>query len=177
MDSYWMNAVRHQFGAAIDMLEEALIACPDDLWSTCLWNDPLMPPEFSEFWYVAFHTIFWLDLYLSGEVEGFEPPFPFTLDELIPEGKLPERSYTRAELIEYLAYCRIKCYSIIELLTNEKAERGCYFPWRKNSISFAELILDNMRHVQEHGAQLNMILGQKIGVSANWFSQGKDVNK
>jgi hypothetical protein len=33
--------------------------------------------------------------------------------------------------------------------------------------------LDNMRHVQEHVAQLNMILGQKIGWSPRWITLAK----
>jgi hypothetical protein len=30
-----------------------------------------------------------------------------------------------------------------------------------------------MRHVQEHAAQLNLILGQKIGWSPRWVAQAK----
>ena len=59
-----------QFGAAIDMLENAILACPDDLW-----NDRSRQPEF---WYLTYHTLFWLDLYLSGSIDGFRPPSPFT---------------------------------------------------------------------------------------------------
>jgi hypothetical protein len=47
----------HQFGAAIDMLENAVIACPDDVWGNRI--------EHSEFWYITFHALFYLDLYLS----------------------------------------------------------------------------------------------------------------
>ncbi len=68
-----------------------------------MWNDPAFPPGFSEFWYVAYHCLFWTDLYLSGAVEGFTPPAPFTLDELDPAGVLPDRQYTREELLAYLA--------------------------------------------------------------------------
>jgi len=42
-----------------------------------------------EVWYLAFHTLFWLDLYLSGPAEGFAPPAPFTRVELDPAGILP----------------------------------------------------------------------------------------
>ena len=70
----WRAVLWQQFGAAIDMLENALVACPDELWS-----DRSQRPEF---WYVVYHTLFFLDLYQSGSVEGFTPPAPFTLDEL-----------------------------------------------------------------------------------------------
>jgi hypothetical protein len=56
-------------------------------------------------------------------------------------------------------------------LTDEKAHRLCLFPWKKTGLSYAELLVDNMRHVQEHGAQLNMFLGQQAGVSTRWLAQ------
>ncbi|HCI80283.1 MAG TPA: DinB family protein, partial [Ktedonobacter sp.] len=32
MDFLWKTALWQQFGATIDMLENALLACPDTLW-------------------------------------------------------------------------------------------------------------------------------------------------
>ncbi len=41
-------------------------------------------------------------------------------------------------------------------------------------MSFLELLLYNMRHVQEHAAQLNMFLGQNaIDVASDWVSRVK----
>lgn len=37
----WTDAVSRQFGAAIEMLENAVEACPEDLW-----NDRSREPEF-----------------------------------------------------------------------------------------------------------------------------------
>ena len=85
MDANWKTSLWQQFGAAIDMLENAVRACPDELWRVRLWDDAELP-ESAEFWYIVYHTLFWLDLYLSGAVEGFAPPAPFNLDELDPAG-------------------------------------------------------------------------------------------
>ena len=41
MDTAWKAALWQQFGAAIDMLENALRACPNDLW-----DDRSRRPEF-----------------------------------------------------------------------------------------------------------------------------------
>ena len=172
MDTLWRTSVWQQFGATIDMFDNALRACPDELWSAYLWSGPAQQPGLSEFWYVAYHTLFWLDLYLSGAVEGFAPPAPFTLDELDPAGLLPERQYTKDELRTYLAHGRAKCRATIEALTDEQARRRCRFSW--GEMSFAELLLYNMRHVQEHGAQLSLILGQKLGSDAGWVAQAKN---
>lgn len=172
MDEPFKTAIWRQFGSAIDMLENALRACPDELWKARISKDSSLPPEFSEFWYVAYHTLFWLDLYLSGSVRGFAPPSPFTLAELDPAGVLPERIYSRAELLTYLEHGRRKCRSAIDTLTDDRARQPCRFTW--GEVSFLELLLYNMRHVQEHAAQLNLVLGQQIGFAAPWAARPKD---
>jgi hypothetical protein len=77
-DPLWRTALWRQFGAAIDMLENALLACPSTHWNGLLWSDH-SDPEFAAFWSITYHTLFWLDVYLTGSREGFAPPAPFTL--------------------------------------------------------------------------------------------------
>lgn len=170
MDTTWRTVLWQQFGAAIDMLENAVRACPDELWRVRLWGDH-SERESSEFWYVVYHTLFWLDLYLSDSVEGFTPPAPFTLEEMDPAGLLPERVYTKDELLTYLGHGRKKCRTTIEALTDEKARQRCGFEWV--DVRIAELFLYNMRHVQHHAAQLNLILRQTIGSAPRWVAKTK----
>lgn len=165
MNINWRESTWQQFGAAIDMLENALRACPDELWRGRLWPDSSARPEY---WYVVYHTLFWLDLYLTGSEEGFVPPPPFTLIEQDEHGPFPERPYTKEELQDYLAGCRQRCQHTIETLTDEAAERPCAFPW--GELSFAELLLYNMRHVQEHTAQLSLYLGQQGVEAPDWVA-------
>jgi hypothetical protein len=172
MDSYWSSAIWKQFGAAIDMLEGALRACPDKLWNARLWSNSSREPE-GEFWYVLFDVLFYLDFYLSGKEEGFVLQAPFKFVGAEPE-QHPERMYTKDELLAYLAQGRAKCKSTLLSLTDEQARQPCGFYWLK--LSIGELHLYNMRHVQEHGAQLNMFLGQQIGFSADWVSQAQTMN-
>ena len=160
MDAVWKAILWQQFGASIDMLENALLACADDIWSD--------RSEQPEYWYTVYHTLFFLDLYLSSSIDGFMPPAPFTLDELDPAGIMPERVFEKDELQAYLRHCREKCQMTIETLTNERARQNCDFSWVK--MSFAELMLDNMRHVQHHAAQLNLILRQKTDSAPRWVS-------
>ena len=180
METLWSTTLWLQFGAAIDMLENALVACPDSLWRQRLWRDPSdhpLPPEFAEFWYVAYHALFWLDLYLSGSrEEEFTPPAPFTLAELDPAGVLPERPYTMAELRTYLAYARQKGHTTLATLTDEQARQPVEYPWAKEkAVSYLELQLYNMRHVQEHAAQLSLFLGQNaVPVVTSWVARAKE---
>jgi hypothetical protein len=159
MDSILKTSIWQQFGAAIDYLAETMSACPDELWRAALWDTQDKRPEFSQFWYVTYHTLFWLDLYLTGAEEGFVPPPPFTLIEQDDYGPLPERTYTKAELQAYLKDCRQKCKATIEALTDATAQRHCQFGW--GECSFLELLIYNLRHVHGHASQLNMLLGQK----------------
>jgi hypothetical protein len=163
MDSFLKPIIRQQFGASIEMLENALVACPDELW-----GDPSQQPGY---WYLVYHTLFWLDLYLSGAVEGFMPPAPFTLDELDPAGLMPDRVYAKDELQTYLWHCRRKCRAAIERLTDEKANELSVFGW--GEVSFAELLLYNMRHVQHHAAQLNLILRRKTDSAPGWVAKAE----
>ena len=173
MDTIWKEVMWSQFAATIDMLGEAIQACPAELWDAPLWQDPIMGSKFSQFWYVAYHTLFWLDLYLTGSQDGFLPPAPFDTNELDPQGVLPNGMFTRDELQSYLDHCHKKCKQTVEQLTDGKIRQLCYFSWRKEGLSFAELLVDNMRHVQEHGAQLNMFLGQQVNKTAHWLAGPK----
>lgn len=149
-----------QFAVPIDALGVALRCCPDSLWETQLWDDEpdqWVAAGFSAFWYLGYHTLFWLDLYLTGAEEGFVPPAPFDLVEMEANETLP-RTYTRAELLAYLDICRERCREAIAGMSAEQAHRTCRFPW--GDVTYAELMLYTLRHVQEHAAQLHLFLGQ-----------------
>jgi uncharacterized damage-inducible protein DinB len=166
VETIWKTIIWQQFGAAIDMLENAMLACPDELWRD--------RSRFPEFWYVAYHTLFWLDFYLSDSFEEFAPPEPFTLDEMDPAGLLPERPYTKDELQTYLEHGRKKCRATIEALTEEKAGKRCRFSW--GEVGGAELLLYNMRHVQHHAGQLNLILRQTVDSAPRWVAKAKSIH-
>ena len=181
MEASWNAALWRQFGAAIDMLENALVACPASLWTEQLWSIPPsseFPPQFAEFWYVTFHALVWLDLYLSGvPEEAFAPPPPFAQGELDSEETVPERPYTREELRAYLRSTRQKCHHTLVALTDEQARQPVEYPWSEGQpVSFLELQLYNLRHVQEHAAQLSLVLGQHSIPAADfdWVARAND---
>lgn len=165
MDTTLKNLVWQQYGAAIDMLDDAISACPDRLWTAVVYDDP-DDSQYGQFWFVAYHTLFWLDLFLTGSREGFEPPAPF-----IP-GRLPEKPYSKEEVGSYLKQCRQKSHEVLTTLTDEKAYQICIFDWMQPS--FLELQLYCMRHIQEHGAQLNLLLGQNDVVGPDWVAQARN---
>lgn len=161
MDATLKEMLWQQFGASIEMLENSMRSCPEELW-----QERSLEPEF---WYLVFHTLFFLDFYLSDSPEQFKPPAPFTLDELDPRGVMPERVYTKEELQNYLEHGRLKCRALIQSLTEEKALASRTFYSFTGTL--LELLLYNMRHVQHHTAQLNLILRQQTRSAPRWVSR------
>ena len=154
------TAIWHQFGASLDMLENAISMCHDEHWDTEM-----------NFWYNAYHCIFWTDYYLTTEPNKFMPPAPFTFSEFDPNGKKPDRTYSRTELISYLDHCRQKATLLISTLTDEKLNERWINDYKNYSLF--EILLYNLRHIQHHAAQLNLMLRQTVDKTPNWVSQAK----
>ena len=130
-----------------------------------MWPDE-EDARYGHFWFIAYHTLFWLDLYLTGSSDGFLPPAPFI------RGALPDQPYTQDQVRAYLAHCREKCRATIEDLTAERAQQRCPFRWMEPT--FLELQLYCMRHVMEHAGQLGYFLGQQGVAGIDWVSQARD---
>lgn len=149
-----------QFGASIDMLENALKMCPAEQWDTG-----------NKFWYVAYHCLFYLDYYLTLNPKQFSPTPPFTLSEFDPKGAMPDEVYSKDELLDYLEASRKKCYELIASMTEDIADQRWVNDYKNYSVF--EMLLYNMRHVQHHAAQLNLLLRQTIEDAPKWVSQAR----
>ena len=153
-----------QFGAAVDMLENAITACPNELWNTE-----------SKFWYTGYHTLYWLDYYLSADTpmeKDFVPPPPFTKSEF-EENVMPERVYEKAELLSYCQFSRRKLQELLTRLTAEELQTKRFVSEWKNYTIF-EMLLYNMRHVQHHTAQLNLLLRQGGSDVPGWVGRVRE---
>ena len=157
--------VAAQFGASIDMLENAIDFCPPEMWYQ---NKGLC-----DFWYIAYHTLFWLDFYLTESPEKFTPFKNFGSTELDPEGILPDKVFTNEELKDYIDHCRNKYKTTTENLNENSLNTDYEFGTLK--LNFLELILYNMRHVQHHTAQLNLILRQQIDSAPKWVRRSDKI--
>lgn len=162
MDNHLQEDLWSQFGASINMLENAIKFCPPEHWNTD-----------RNFWYNAYHCLFFLDYYLTMQPAQFCPPAPFSFSEF--EDKMPDRVYQKEELLTYLQSCREKCRNLI----GEQTAAFFSNRWINQSgtmnYSVFEILLYNMRHVQHHAAQLNLILRQEINDAPDWVSRVKRV--
>ena len=157
-----------QFGASIDMLDNAIRVYPEAQWQ-------VHPRIF----YMSYHTLVFLDYYLTmPSPAGFSAALPFTLvePENIPpdalDDLLPDRMYTKDELLTYLHASRVKCRTLIDGLTEEKIKARWIEEDGGMNYSQLEILLYNMRHVQHHAAQLNLLLRQHTGVGSKWVARG-----
>jgi uncharacterized damage-inducible protein DinB len=107
-------------------------------------------------------------------------PSPFTLvDEAeIPRDAVddikPNRIYTKTELLDYLHSCRRKCKHIIAELTEQNVHGRWIEKQSHRNYSALEILLYNMRHVQHHAAQLNLMLREVINQTPKWLSRAED---
>ncbi|MEW6014724.1 MAG: DinB family protein [Candidatus Zixiibacteriota bacterium] len=173
VESAWKFALWGQFGAALDMLENSIRACPDSLWHDRARDGEKFLSETrpQEFWYIAYHTLFFLDFYLAETDRGYAPPAPFTLSELDPEGLLPDRVYSKDELLGFLEQGRQKCRIRIGSLTDDTGHKPAAF--ERPQLTVVELLMYNMRHIQHHAAQLNLLLRQNINSAPRWVGKTK----
>lgn len=164
----WKN-----FAASIDMLKNAIALCPEDYWK-----------RNKRFYYIAYHTTVFLDYYLTIPPKHFAAPLSYTLQEPPPDALddvVPDKIYTKEEIIEYIAYAREKCRKVIVALKEEKLQEQWIDGPGDIDLSLAsdgtldysvlEILFYNLRHVQHHAAQLNLLLRQAIDKAPDFISQ------
>ena len=165
----------NQFGASIDMLKNIIALWPDQHWNLT-----------NKVYYLSFHTFLFLDYYLTIPPTNYAAPLPFTMisPDKVPyyavDDLLPGRLYSQNELLNGLQTCRQKCKQVIFGLTEESVHRL----WIDQpddiagsptlQYSVLEILLYNLKHVQHHVGQLNLLLREETGHAADWISSVQD---
>lgn len=155
-----IHSIQSQFSATIQMLENGISACPPEHWNTE-----------RKFWYNAFHCLFFMDYYLTMQPKDYKPPPPFTESEF--EDRMPERVYSKEELLIYLRYNRDKLHQLCANLNNDSLNNRWINSSGSMDYSITEILLYNIRHVQHHTAQLNLILREETGEAPDWVFQAE----
>ncbi len=150
MVEYIKTILTNQFEAALCMLDQCIGACPPELWEGKIAN--------GTFRWVAYHTLFWLDLYLSpGDEDAFvlRDFHHFGGDER--EDTLgPGPGLSKEETLAYVLICRQKLLEVLAAETAESLQGPSGFPHRPDTRG--ELYIYNLRHVQHHTGQLSAYL-------------------
>jgi hypothetical protein len=147
MIEHYQRILIGQFEASLSMMRQCLEACRPEHWEGKVAHGP--------FRWVAYHTLFFTDFYLSRGEDAFER-CEWVLrggDELGPG---PAPGLSTGDTLQYLLFCREKAVNVIGTETRESLEGPSGFTWRK--FSRGELHLYNLRHIQHHTGQLSACL-------------------
>jgi hypothetical protein len=152
MIEYVKQILTGQFEASLSMLNECVRMCPPQHWEGKIANDT--------FRQIAYHTLFYVDFYLSPDENAFIPR------DLIHRGG-DERSpalspgLSKDDTLAYVAICRQKMIETLASESRESLEGPSGFSWRK--ISRGELYVYTIRHVQHHTGSMSACLRRTEG--------------
>ena len=173
MDKKTKEILWNQFGASVDMLINVISNCPDDYFTTN-----------RRFYYIAFHSTIFLDYYTTFPPKDFSPLLSFTQKEPQERPKeaiddlIPDKTYNKQEIVEYLKKSRERIKQIIYAMTAEKLNERFKEGDEPGDMDYPvlEVLLYNMRHTQHHTAQLNMLLRQDVDLHMEWSFRAGDIN-
>lgn len=151
-----------QFEAALAMLRECIDRCPESAWDEPVAKYPV--------WQVVYHTLCFVDCYLSPSNEEFRTRadmHPRGMEEL--DAETPSRRFTRDEMLRYTDICLEKMRGTIPNESDEVLAGPSGFSWLK--FNRAQVHLYNMRHVQHHVGALGATL-RRHGVELGWVKAG-----
>jgi hypothetical protein len=137
-----------QYEAALAMLKDAIVSCPAEHWEKKVANNPAR--------FVAFHTLYWTDVYLSRNQAAFKS-HEFVIEgrgapPSVPlrEGKLPP-GLTQPRAIEYADCCIDKARTVLAGASEADLAGDSGFG---RPFSRAEMHIYNIRHIQHHTGAL-----------------------
>ena len=146
------------------MLNDCVEKCPPAQWDGVVAKYP--------FWQVAYHTLCFVDLYLSPGETSFAPRadvHPAGLREF--DDEYPSRRFTQRELLDYVALCRQKARETLAAETAESLQGPSGFPGRP--ATRGELHVYNIRHVMHHAGQLGAFLRRADpSLNPRWIGSG-----
>lgn len=161
------SIILSQYIATLSMLKNVITKCPEAAWDDDKYKN--------RFWRVAYHTIFYTDLYLSQSLSEFRPweKHQSEINYLgFAPGNPPREAksgnpYNKDEILEYFALCEKNLEHKILPIDLKTASGFEWLPFNKLELQFY-----NIRHIQHHTAQLIERMRQDAGESINWVGKG-----
>lgn len=159
--SPFVQSIASNFDEALRLMEAALTDCPDELWETDLWPDeartgptPIGGLHGSAPWFLGYHTLLTLDYDLAAEFDPWQPPQPFDENTYA----FPNRMFSRAELLDYLDYCRERVRTKLDTLTEDAAAEPLPPAHRKHGMLYGVVVGGMPLHIIEHASQIRQFL-------------------
>ena len=158
----------NQFQGALCTLNACIARCPD-----AAWNAPVGNLKFCQ---VAFHVVFFADLYLGHDAKSVRDQAfhrahgDFFRDYEELDDRPQQLLYDKPTMLAYVQHVREKAVKVIAAETQESLMVRPGFEWLK--FSRAEAYVYNTRHLQHHAAQLSLRLRTDHRVEIPWIGTG-----
>ena len=162
--------IASQYLAALEMLEQAVLKCPESLWNSS--------EDKAKFWHVAYHALFYTHLYLQNTHQDFTPWHKHRENYNYMGGRLPwpphtplatDDPYDKASILEYLAFCQQQVQDRVPALDLDALSGFDWLPFGK-----LELQIYTIRHLQQHAGELMERLGARTGIEVDWVGTKYD---
>jgi hypothetical protein len=172
--SHWTSALTDYLDVVLADLAALVRGCPDDVWELSMWDvtrdpgwgrpqppvlangtpDPRGVDAHSAVWYATLHLVYTLDWNFSARASSWEPPPPFRKGDL-DAGRLPQRTYTREELLSYIAYVHEKTRTTLAAVAADEATLAGH------GRTSADWLVGGFGHAVGHFGNLQTFLWQR----------------
>jgi hypothetical protein len=164
-------ALKGQYHGALAMLRKAIVKCPGEMWGR--------EEGGVAFWRVAYHTLYFTDLYLQKDSRSFDgwakhradfhhirmKPRRVVTKRAKPTPPLPP--YTKEEVLEYWEDLDRRVDGLLDAMDLEAKRSGF---WWYNMPKLDHQIV-NIRHVQHHAAILGVRVRRATGTGVGWVGR------
>ena len=163
-----VKTVTSQYHATLSMMEQTVRTCPEEMWDE--------PGQANPFWRVAYHALFFVDLYLQPSEEdltlweGCREGYQFLGPTPWPPHEQPavDKPYGRDEVLAYVDYCRTLVERTVPTIDLDAPSGFHWLPFDK-----MELQIYNIRHLQQHVGDLSTLLQTQANLEINWVGMGE----
>ena len=153
------KSIASQYYASLEMLKQAVEACPEELWYDTGYTNP--------FWRTAFHALYYTHLYLQPTEQDFIP-WQGLDEQYRVLGSSPDleemvEPLSKESIAAYIAFCHQEVEKQVAAL-DPSAESG--FSWIP--LDKFEHQLYSIRHIMQHTGELFERLGESGGPELHW---------
>ena len=142
------QVIQSQYLAALAMLKEVIVKCPEALWNAPGNQEPC--------WKKSYHALFYVHLYL----QNAEKDFVRWEKHHDPDNGVP---FTKDEVLEYLSFVEQQVAERVSVIDLDADSGFHWYPVNKLELQFISI-----RHIQQHAGELSERLGTLENIELGW---------
>lgn len=151
------DILRRQLTPTIEMLQDVVECCSDDMWTLSTKNAPI--------WEQVYHATFWLSAWARDWSTPFEKP-AFHSDGALELESGASPVITREQMRDYVDKVHKECMSFLDGLTDDAlvvGQEAFGHTWTP-----ADRITGQLRHVQHHVGIAYAQIRERTGAYPEW---------